>query len=239
MRTDTPAEQPSIEQRVNSLTDSMEKNEEGKWALPEGTEASEEMQYAAMAERRRRDTQTEYGKGQQSLKALTAENDRLALAWEKDATASLTKEQREDLDTMKHEDPDAWRVKLNEYEEANRTAFGEKRATIKTEAHNESELDRRTRLLDEHNAANPEVQITDDVIDNDLPPRFLKALEKGDITFEDFIAKAAEYQGKGKVIEPGTPVPNEPNLGKAAGGSRPTDAAVEASVSETYKTELY
>lgn len=239
MSKDIPAEQPSIEQRVNTLVDSMVKTEDDKWTLPEGTDASAEMQYAAMSERRRRDTQGEYGRGQQQLKAMTAENERLASGWEKDATASLTKEQRDDLELLKHEDPDAWRVKLNEYEQANRTAFGEKRASIKTEVQNETELEKRTRLLDEHNAANPDNQLTDDTIDNDLPPRFLKQLESGELDFEQFITKSAEYLGKGKVLAPGATPPAEPNLGKAGGSSKPTDTAVAGDIAKTYKNEIY
>lgn len=236
---DTPAQQPSIEQRVSALTDSMVKNSEGSWELPEGTEATEMEAFAAMAERRRRDTQAEYSRGQQNLKALQAENDRLVTAWEADALAKMSPDQREELDSLKHEDPDAWRVKLNEYEQANRTAFGERRQAIKDEASKETELERRARLLDEHNQANPELALTDDVIDNDLPPRFMKKLEAGEIDFEQFIADAADYLGRGKVMEPGTPAPKEPNLGRAPGGSKPSDTAVEASVTESYKSELY
>lgn len=236
---DTPAAQPSIEQRVNTLTDSMVKNDEGQWALPADTEASEEMAYAAMTERRRRDSQAEYGKGRQQIKALEAENQHLVSGWEQDVASKLTKEQREDLDQLKHDDPDAWRVKLNDYEQANRTAFGEKTAGIKTKVQNETELEKRTRLIDEHNAANPTLALTDDVIDNDLPPRFMKRLEAGEIDFETFLAESTAYLGKGKVIKTEEAAPGEPSLSKAAGSSKPSDNAVEGSVSETYKDELY
>lgn len=236
---DTPAEQPSIEQRVNALVDSMVKNEEGSWTLPEGAEASDVEAFAAMAERRRRDTQSEYSRGQQHLKTLQAENNRLITAWEADALSKMSSSQREELDTLKHEDPEAWRVKLNEYEQANRAAFGERTQAIKAEASHETELERRTRLLEEYNSAYPELALTDDVIDNDLPPRFMKKLEAGEIDFEQFIADAADYLGRGKVMEPGTPAPKEPNLGKAPGNSTPSDTAVAASVSESYKSELY
>ena len=114
------------------------KNDEGSWALPEGTEATELEAHAAMAERRRRDTQAEYSRGQAALKTAQAENTRLTQAWEKDALGKMTGEQREELDALKHEDPDAWRVKLNEYEQANRAAFGERTQAIKQEASQET-----------------------------------------------------------------------------------------------------
>tara|TARA_R110000851_G_scaffold14313_5_gene48493 strand:+ start:2313 stop:3029 length:717 start_codon:yes stop_codon:yes gene_type:complete len=236
---DTPAEQPSIEQRVNTLTDSMAKNEEGNWALPADSEVSEEMAYAAMTERRRRDSQAEYGKGRQQIKALEAENQHLVTGWEQDVASKLTKAQREDLDQLKHDDPDAWRVKLNDYEQANRTAFATKTAEIKTNVQNETELEKRTRLIDEHNTANPALALTDDVIDNDLPPRFMKRLSAGETDFETFLAESVAYLSKGKVFKTEEAAPGDPSLSKAAGSSRPTDTAVEASVSETYKDELY
>jgi len=236
---DTPAEQPSIEEVVNSLTDSMTKDDNGSWALPEDTEVSPELAYAAMAERRRRDTQADYTRSRQDLKVLKTENEQLLTEWEKDAMSKLSKEQQEDLDALKHEDPDAWRTKLNEYEQANRESFGNRTKEIKEKAVNETELEKRTRLLEEHNAAYPDFQLTDDVIDNDLPPRLTKQLASGEITFEQFLATSAEYLGKPKVLDKGTKAPDEPNLGKAPGGSKPTDLAVEADVRESYKDETY
>lgn len=238
MSTDTPAQQPSIEQKINTLTDSMVKTEEGKWALPEGSEADEAMQYAAMAERRRRDTQGEYSRTQQALKALETENAQLTAGWAEDVASTLTSDQREELDTLKHEDPDAWRQKLNQYEADNRTSFSEKTSGIKAKVQQETELESRTRILDEYNAANPDFALTDDVIENDLPPRFTKLLEKGEITFAEFVAKSADYLGKPKVVK-GDQAPDDVSLSKAPGGTQPADDAVSKSAQESYRDETY
>jgi Skp family chaperone for outer membrane proteins len=238
MSTDTPAQQPSIDEQINTLTDSMAKNPEGKWALPEGHEAPELMQHAAMAERRRRDTQGEFSRSQQALKVLQAENTQLTDGWSKDVASALTAEQRTELDTLKHEDPDAWRQKLNQYESENHTTFTEKTSGIKAKAQQETELESRTRLLDEHNTANPDFALTDDVIANDLPPRFTKQLESGEISFADFVAKSMEFMGKPKVVA-GTEAPGDPSLSKAPGGSLPSDIAVASHANATYKDETY
>ena len=238
MNTDTPAEQPSIEQRINSLTDSMVKTDEGKWSLPQDVDASEELKYAAMAERRRRDTQGEFSRTQQTLKSLEAENAQLTAEWAKDVASALTAEQRDELDTLKHEDPDAWRQKLNQYESDNASSFQEKTSGIKAKVQQETELESRTRLLDEHNEAYPDFALTDDVIENDLPPRFTKQLEKGEITFEEFLAKSAEFLGKPKVIK-GTEAPDDARLGKAPGGTVPADDAIDRQVQASYKDEVY
>jgi len=238
MSTDTPAQQPSIDQQINTLTDSMVKNDDGKWALPEGSEADELMQHAAMSERRRRDTQGEFSRNQQAMKALETENAQLTAGWAGDVASALTSEQREELDTLKHEDPDAWRTKLNEYEATNRTTFSEKTTNIKAKVQQETELEGRTRLLDAHNEANPDFALTDDVIENDLPPRFTKLLASGDITFEQFITKSADYLGKPKVV-PGTEAPGDVSLSKAPGGTTPAADAIDKSVQESYKDETY
>lgn len=238
MATDTPAQQPSIEQQVNTLTDSMVQTEEGKWTLPEGTEASPELLFAANAERRRRDTQASFSRNQQTLKAVQAENAQLTEGWAADVASALTPEQREELDTLKHEDPDAWRQKLNQYEADNRASFTEKTSGIKVKAQQETELEQRERLLDEYNEANPDYQLTDDVIENDLPPRFTKQLESGDITFTEFLAKSSEYLGKPKVVK-GDPAPEDPSLGKAPGGTTPSEEAINGAVQNSYKSETY
>ncbi len=238
MGTDTPAQQPSIEQQINTLTDSMVKTEEGKWSLPEGTEADELMQHAAMSERRRRDTQGEFSRNQQAMKALQTENEQLTAGWAGDVASVLTSEQRTELDTLKHEDPDAWRQKLNQYESDNRTSFSEKTNGIKAQVQQETELESRTRLLEAHNAANPDFALTDDVIENDLPPRFTKQLERGEISFDEFLSKSAEYLGKPKVVK-GTEVPGDVSLSKAPGSSSPEDAAIDGAVQESYKDEIY
>lgn len=238
MSTDTPAEQPSIEQRINSLTDSMVKTEEGKWTLPEETDASEELKFAAMAERRRRDTQGEFSRTQQTLKALEAENAQLTTEWAKDVASSLTAEQRDELDLLKHEDPDAWRQKLNQYEADNVSSFQEKTSGIKAKVQQETELEARTRLLEEHNAANPDYALDDDVIENDIPPRFVKQLEKGEITFEQFLTKSSEFLGKPKVVK-GTQAPDDVRLGNAPGGTVPADDAIDRAVLNSYKDEIY
>lgn len=238
MTTDTPAQQPSIDEQINTLTDSMVKTEEGKWALPEGVDVDEPLQFAAMAERRRRDTQSEFSRNQQAMKALQTENEQLTAGWASDVASALTSEQREELDTLKHEDPDAWRQKLNQYEADNRTSFSEKTTGIKAKVQQETELESRTRLLEAHNEAYPDFALTDDVIENDLPPRFTKQLEKGEITFDEFLAKSAEYLGKPKVVK-GTEVPDDVSLSRAPGGVTPATDAVDKHSQESYKDETY
>lgn len=237
MSTDTPEIQ-TFEQKVNTVVGSMTEGDDGNWSIPEDTEITEEVRYAAGLEKRRRDTQAAYGKSQQTQKQLEAENKQLTDGWAEHVTTSMTTEQRDELDVLKGTDPDAWRTKLNEIEQANGKAFEEKRAEISTRAQSESELDYRERAMAEFSKANPDITISDAVIANDLPPRYLKKLENGDCTFGEFLADCKNYLSKGKVVV-GDEAPDDVSLSKAGGGSKPTDQAVEQSAKESYKTETY
>jgi len=236
--TDTPATEQTFEQQVNTVAGAMVQGEDGNFSLPEDVEATPEVKFAATLEKRRRDTQSAYSKGQDELKRLATENEQLASNWAQDTVSSLTAEQTEELATLKHEDPDAWREKLNEYEEANRTSFKEKRAEISTSAQKETELDKRNRLLAEFSESNPEITLTDEVIANDLPPRYIKKLEAGESTFEEFLADCKGYLTKNKVIAD-NPAPDTVSLSKTSGTSLPEESAVRKDITQSYNTETY
>ena len=209
---DTPAQkQPSFEERINQHVTEVTRDDEGSLVFPD--DMDESTKFAVTAEIRRRDTQASYSRTQAELKQLKAENDRIAAAWGDDVASNLTAEQREELDELKATDPEAWRTKINQYEADNKTAFAERRSKISEEARNETELERRTRLLEEHNTANPDFQLTDEVIQNDLPPRIVNDLSSGKITFDEFLEKAGTYLGKPKVIKSGDEPLKGPNLG--------------------------
>ena len=197
---------------------------------------SEEVQYAAGLEVRRRDTQSQFSKGQHQLGIVQAENKKLTEGWSKDI--SLSSEQMAELETLKGTDPDAWKAKVDEYEGAAQEKFNETRGTIAKEAKTETEAESRDRLIKEFDAANPDIDLSDEVVQNDLPPRYLKKLEAGDITFEEFLDQAKEYLTKGKVLKK-EDTPEDISLSKASGRSTPEDSAVEADARDSYKNETY
>lgn len=238
----TPEEQsatPSFSDRVNEVVNSMTQDDKGNWQLPEGV-TDEAVIYGANAERRRRDTQSSYTKLSQENIRLTAETKLLADAWATDFSAKLDPKVQAELEDLKITDPDAWRSKLNELEQQRQASFNEQRTSIQQKAQGESELDYRTRLLADFSTANPELQLTDDVIKNDIPPRLTNQLEKGEISFGDFLEKTKEYLTKGRVVAPTTEKPNaEKNLGKVAGSDHPSDDAVSRQLSNQYNEEIF
>ena len=227
---------PDIDTQVNEAI-AARTEVEGKMQFAEDIDPM--LKFAATAEIRRRDTQASYTKTQQENLALTSENEQLANTWADEVSKTLTADQQSELDELKHTDQEAWREKINKYEGENATRVKTKRTEIKEQAGKETEVQQRTRRLEEHNAANSEYALTDDVIDNDLPPRITKKLADGKITFDEFLTEAHNYLSSGKVIAQGDKAPDEPDLSKSGGSSKPTDTAVNADMKKSYTKEIY
>lgn len=232
---DTPAEQQTFEERVTTALESATTGEDGKLTFAEGTDES--VQFAAMAEKRRRDTQSAFSKSQTSLKALQAENN--ALAEMINASSLISDEDKAELEELKQSDPEAWRNKLNALEEEQKTALATKREEARNKGAQESELERRARLLDEHNKANPDFALTDDVIADELPPKYTKQLEKGEISFEEFLQKSAEFLGAPKTVQQPDKAPVIPSMSGAGGGQEAEAAATAKNSSASYANEIY
>lgn len=235
---DSENTEKTYDQRVNDAVSAMTQGEDGKW-LPVETD-DEGFRFAVTAERRRRDTQAAFTRTQQENARLKAEANHLAEGWQKDFASQLTPTIQAELEELKITDPDAWRNRLNQLEAERTAKFNETRTAIANKAKGESELEYRTRTLEEYNTANPDHALTQDVIDNDLPPRFLKELEKGDINWSEFMAKASDYLHKGKVVKPreDKPTPST-NLTRATGSAEPSDEAVRQQLATSYDDEIY
>lgn len=229
----------SFEDQVNETAALLVKGDDGKLSLPEGKEASDEVLYAAKLEIRRRDTYSSFSRTQNENKALKAENEALSAQWEKDAIQNLSSERKEELDELKRTDPDKWRVELDNLTEAARQDFQERRTEVKQKARHESELEYRTRILENFIEENPTLNINDDFIENDVPPRLTKQLEKGEITFDEFLNSAAKFADKKKVVADTDTPADEPNLGDLGGSSTPSDEAIANQANDDYKNEVY
>jgi hypothetical protein len=227
-----------FQEQVNELVGKMTKTDNGKWILPEelSKDLSEELQFAVTAERRVRDTQGAFTKSQQELKKQEA----IAKGLEEKLMTSeiaLTKEQRYELNELKKTDPEKWRAKLNEYETKGKEGLNKELDKIRKESSNKGELEVRKELMEAW-SNNTGIQLTDEIVDNDLPPRFKKDLEAGKITFEEFLNNAGDFLTKIKVVQGSDDdEPNEPNLGEVAGGKEPSKTANEGDFNQTYEKE--
>jgi len=230
---------PTFESRVNEVVAKSTVDDKGNLVLAEGMEADESVMFAAKQMKRFRDTQSAYTKSQQTNKALVAENNQLASSWESDAVSNLSNTEQARLEELKVQDPDAWRTEIGNLEETKRTQFKEKRKLISDEASQGTELERRGLQLEQFNLDNPDVQLTDEVIQNDIPPRITRKLEKGEIQFDEYLEEVKTYLGKGKKLDTGEHLKDEPGFNNSRGSNTPSKEAVDAQNSNDYTKEIF
>lgn len=235
--------EPTFADRVNEAVNTMAKDDEGNWVLPEGEELSEEVRVAAISEKRYRDTQSAYTRTNQQKKALEAENSVLLKKAVGNVELSLTAEQAEELEDLKFSDPEAWRKKLNVYENEalakHEEELNEEVKKVSNSSLDEQELERRKQVTANFLADHEGFVFTDEVWQNDIPPRINKKLENGDISFEEFLSECHSYLTTGKVVKQDDDILGQPNLGKVGGGSRPDKNAVKEDAIQSYNTETF
>lgn len=231
----------TYEAKVNDVVSRMTKDDKGSWKLPDDV-ADEGLKFASMAERRRRDTQADYTRISQKAKALEVEKETLVARIIDSPILDLTPEQKEELDQLKFSEPEEWRKRINTLEQeikAKRKAnVDEDLSKVSTETLATQEKERRKTVLAQFNEAHPDFVIDDDLIANEIPPRIVKKLENGSITFEDFLQECYDYSKTDKVVKQAKPL-DQPNLSKVPGGSRPDNKAVREDVISSYRKETY
>lgn len=229
---DTPTPESSYEEKVNNLLTEM--STEG-WEAPEDLDPG--LLFAAKAEKRRRDTQSEFTKAQQKLKAAEARETKLVEQLEAVIVESLPLKQQTRLEELKATDPDAWRAELTKLEQSAKGDLAKKIETITNESNQLSELEQRKVVLQQFLDANPGV--TAEAIDEDVPPRISNKLAKGEITFEEFLEQSVKYLTANKIIDPGAKAPDFDDLGKMSGGSKPGSDDMDEAANASYDKEVY
>lgn len=175
-------------------------------------------------EKRYKDTQSSYTKSQQELKAAKAKLEALEkLTAPKIEVDAQTQQELEDL---KFSDPEAWRNKMNRLETEARQKHSEALDVAASEAIKQDTVERRAQVLAEFNQSHG-LNITDETIQFDVPPRLTKQLESGELGFEDYLYKVADYLGTPKKVGDTNKVLGQPNLGNAGGDDTPTKGAEE------------
>lgn len=180
-------------------------------------------------EKRYKDTQADYTRKSQENAKLRAELEALR------ETPKLSAEVQAELDTLKFSDPDAWLAKIRQIEADNRKAYDQKLSEITGKL---TVQEQRKLELDEFLMSHPGFHIDDDVVENDIPRRITSKLEKGEITWGDFLKEAHEFLTTPKVIG-NNQVPAKPNMDRMGGGDTPSASATEADIRTSYKNEVY
>ena len=229
----------SFADRVNEVVNAATVDNKGNIILPD--DLSEEMRFAATAEKRRRDTQSSYTKEVQSRKALEIEKSTL-LSEFGSVEVKLTQEQTEELEDLKFSDPEAWRTKLNQYESEAKDkrikAIDEKLKTVSKTTLDNDELESRKQKLEAFAAEHTDFVLDDDVIANDIPQRITKKLATGAISFDEYLNECYNYLKTGKVVKQDDVI-GQPNLGKAGGSHQPEKIAQSKDDVLSYNKEVY
>lgn len=225
-----------IESQVNELISKATRDEAGKLVLPEADPA---LLYAARAEIRRRDTQAEFTKTTQKLKATQQFADTITKELETAIVSSASAMEQARLAELKASNPDKWLEELRVLETQAKGKAAERINTARANTEAMTETERRASVLDEFHKANPGIEINDDVIANDIPPRLTKQLADGKITFEDFLAQSAKILKGEAAIKKGDAAPNLPDMSKVAGGSDADSASRSRQSDNDYAKEVY
>jgi Skp family chaperone for outer membrane proteins len=187
-------------------------------------------------EKRFKDTQGAYTKSQQALKEAQAKLEALEkLTVPKVEVDEATKAE---LEALKYEDPDAWRVKVNQLESEAARKHQDTLNEAGRLAAQQAELERRAQVLEEFNRSH-NINITDEVIQYDVPPRITKKLETGEVSFEAYLEEVVEYLAKPKVIGDGNEVLEQPDLNKIGGDDKPSTGAVSKDIAANYKNIVF
>ena len=227
---------PTFEQRVSEVIKQFTQDDSGKTILPEGLVVDESVRYAAMAEKRRRDTESALGKATQKLRAEEAT--RKELEKRVAGQISMTPDEQYAMEELKYADPEAWRRQANDFEQRASTSLQEELSIISSNASQQAELERRTQVLTQFNYDNSDYPITDEALAQDIPPRITKKLAEGKVSFEDFLMEAHAYLAAPKKVGGGK-LSVQPNLGSMGGGSEPSDEARAASEMSSYKDTVF
>ncbi len=227
----------TIDQKVNDLADNLSKDDKGNWVCPEGT--SEELEFAAITEKRRRDTQSSHQTMKQQLDTETAKTSALVKKMEGNLTITLNKDEAKELDDLKLSDPEAYHNKMNEHEEKAQLKLADTLTEVNKDSVVTGELSSRVETLKKFNEANPTLNLTDEFIESEIPPRITNRLSTGKITFGEFLDEVKEYVSKTKVLGDGNKDPIDINMGDLGGANKPEDRAIDGDSTVAYAKEVY
>jgi len=220
-----------VKTHVNNLDDS------GKLQLPD--DMPDWQKHVIRSEKRQRDAQSELGRTQSKLRESDARNGVLM------NTAStivpedfqLSSEELTKLNELKSNDPDKYRLEVNALEakakEAQKVKLKELTDTAAKQANDAFTSKSRVEVLADFRGANPELQITDDALVNDVPPRFINGVNTGEYTYGEYLEKVKVYLNTGKKAPDGKDG-DEHNIHKMGGSNTPGKKAAEKAGQDDY-----
>jgi len=227
----------SFADKVNDVVKDMTQNEDGTWALPEG-EYSPELKYAAVAEKRYRDAQSALGKAKHEATTTDSENKELRKKLRGKTQVVMTPEEVEEMESLKFSNPDAWREKMNEFDKRAAKELDTELSEVTEAVSQDGEIARRREVFKQFNTDNPDFQLTEEMLANDIPPRILEKLRDGKTTFEEYLEESVAYLKTGKRVVD-EKVNTQPNLSDVGGKEKASEDAVKQDAEDSYENEIF
>ncbi len=205
-----------IQAKVNEVLKEIKVDDNGKFIYPEDLDPA--LRLAVAKEKAFRDTQAGFTKTRQELKAKEAELEALRQQIAKYETpeASLSEDERKELEELKYTDPEAWYKRMRALEETAQKKVEEKLNEVQQEARQKTEHEVQQEILKEFNKTR-ETPITPEFLELEIPPKYHKMVANGEISYIEFLEKAATFIDAPKKIA--TPeVETTTNIQNAPGG---------------------
>jgi len=156
---------------------------------------------AVTAEVRRRKTEGSFTRVNQEKIALKAELDVYKSILPD--TLDISEEKQQELDALKYSDPDKWFEEMTTIREENKSKLSQSTEEAVQKAREEAirndSIQNRLTQLEEFNA-NTATPLTDEQLENDIPPRLRKQVENGELSFKEMLVKAHEFINGTKVV---------------------------------------
>lgn len=230
----------TVEQQINDLVSKATPSDKGLVLADEYLkDIPEPIAVAVKAELRLRNTQSAYTRSQQELAKTKAVATQLTQRLESSLDLGLSTEEARELKDLKVNNPDEWRKKVSVYETRARERLQGELRQIEENSTKETVVEIRKQQLAAFNESTG-LQLTDDLIRDELPPKYMKDLEAGNIDFGTFLQNAADYLLKQKVIKGAKDKPeNDPQLSKMNGGKTPSEEAIGGDIVKTYEKTIF
>jgi len=232
----TSNQEPDISELVNEHVNNLD--DKGKLQLPD--DMPDWQKHVIRGETRTRDAQAALSNTQTQLRESEAKNGVLmeTASTMVPANFQLSDAELAALNALKVNDPDKYRLEVNSLEakarEAQATNLTEMTTKAANDATNTYTAKNRVTVLAEFRDANPDLVITDDVLVNDVPPRFINGVTNGDYSYAEYLNKIKVYLEKGKNVNP---VDNSDphNIHNMSGSQTPGKVAANNAGKQDYK----
>ena len=222
----------TLGQQANEFLRSAQTDDGGNLILPD--DIPNELKELVVTEKKFRDTQSGYTKSRQEVAELKAENEALLA---KVGSANISPEDQEALNAIKYEDPDRYFAERTRLEnEAKTRGNAQVQDTLNIarqtaqETYRQEELKRRTKILADFQS-NTGFQLTEDIINKDVPPRIQDKLKNG-MEFGAWLYEVKTYLDTPKRVE-NEQIDNVTNISQGGSGKGDPKLKTEAYGADT------